>query len=276
MKRGTPDHPKLGMLQERLKIKKREAVGIMELMFHFTAQYCPQGDIGKFDDERIAAALDWDTRKAAALMDGLVDAGLLDEMDGARLYVHDWHEHCDDAVHMRLARQVLLFANGKRPKLNRLGSEDKQRILQEYVRTASAQDTHGVRTASAIASAIVSASLPTLSRGEGKSESENLRSETPEGDEAHRILTAVPVLRCITWEDDLKARQFAAGLDFLKAAPVIARDAEMWMGDMGQPVLWLRKQYIRLIAEKGSEKKERAGPRDVYVPFKDRKPEDIP
>ena len=59
MKRGTPDHPKVYELCELLKCDRPTAIGYLELLWHFAAKYAPQGDIGKYSDERIEAALDW-------------------------------------------------------------------------------------------------------------------------------------------------------------------------------------------------------------------------
>lgn len=103
MKRGTPDHPKLYALAEALKIRRPVAVGYLELLFHFTAQYCPRGDIGRYDDKRIAAGLDW-CGKPALLVDALVATGWLDRDEVVRLVVHDWHDHADRVTLQRLSR----------------------------------------------------------------------------------------------------------------------------------------------------------------------------
>src|SRR5689334_12774915 len=108
MKRGTPNHPKLFDLCDRLKIKRPAAVGYLELLWHFTATYAAQGDIGRFTDRRIEAALDW-SGPAGKLVSALTEAGWIDEDDEHRLLVHDWHEHADDAVRKKLARGGLSF-----------------------------------------------------------------------------------------------------------------------------------------------------------------------
>ena len=46
MKRGAPAHPKLAKLAKLLGIRKREAVGIVELLHHFTDEYAWRGDVG--------------------------------------------------------------------------------------------------------------------------------------------------------------------------------------------------------------------------------------
>lgn len=108
MKRGTPDHPKTLWLKAGLKISKREAVGILEMLFHFVARCAPQGDIGKWTDRQIAEGVDWDG-DPALLVAQLVDAGYLDADRKFRLLVHDWAEHADNSVKKYLKRQGLEF-----------------------------------------------------------------------------------------------------------------------------------------------------------------------
>lgn len=50
--------------------------------------------------------------------------------------VHDWFDHAEDSVHMKLARQTLFFANGAMPKLTRLASDEKKSISEKYTRLA--------------------------------------------------------------------------------------------------------------------------------------------
>jgi hypothetical protein len=108
MKRGTPRHPKVTHLRELLNIGLAQAVGYLELLWHFTAEFCPQGDIGKFSDERIEAAIGW-TGKRGRLVGALQDAGWLDPHPQARRVVHGWAYHADDAVRKRLQRAGLSF-----------------------------------------------------------------------------------------------------------------------------------------------------------------------
>src|SRR5215472_1622606 len=61
VKRGTPDHPKVFDLCDRLVCDRPTALGYLELLWHFTAKYAPQGNIGRFPDRRIEAALNWVT-----------------------------------------------------------------------------------------------------------------------------------------------------------------------------------------------------------------------
>lgn len=117
-------------LMDALNISKREAVGILELLWHFAAEYAPHGDIGRFSIRRIEAACDWESRKPGRLVLALLKSRWLDLIqDGKRiesendhlsfchlfevvatasshhlLVVHDWHDHCEDSVHKRVKR----------------------------------------------------------------------------------------------------------------------------------------------------------------------------
>ena len=108
MKRGGPRHPKTCDLAERLGIRRAHAVGHLELLFHFAAEFAPEGDVGRFSDKRIAAALDWGG-PPGKLVSALVDSGWLDPHPTARLAVHDWGEHADHTTLQKLSRA------GKKP-----------------------------------------------------------------------------------------------------------------------------------------------------------------
>lgn len=111
MKRGTPKHPKLYDLLAALELPVRQrpiAVGYLELLWHFTAEFAPQGNIGKYSDERIEAALDW-TGKRGKLIEAFTKSGWCDKSSQYRLIVHDWHDHADDATKKKLHRLGLRF-----------------------------------------------------------------------------------------------------------------------------------------------------------------------
>lgn len=103
MKRGCPSHPKTLDLAERLGITRYAAVGLLELLFHFGAQYAPQGDIGKFTNKRIAAGLFWGG-SPEKLIGSLELSGWLDKHTTARLVIHDWSSHLDRTTSQRLTR----------------------------------------------------------------------------------------------------------------------------------------------------------------------------
>jgi hypothetical protein len=108
MKRSTPEHPKLLDLCARMKLRRWEAAGVLELIWHFTAKFAPQGDIGKYSDEAIAKAIDWN-RDPERIVNALVEAKWLDRCECHRLTVHDWPEHADQTVARVLAKRKLAF-----------------------------------------------------------------------------------------------------------------------------------------------------------------------
>ena len=108
MKRAASDHPKLQRLQRRLSLKRYQAMGLMEALWHFTGRYSPEGDIGRWSDEEIAAWVEWDG-EPEELVGTLVTCGWLDEHPVFRLVVHDWAEHADEATKVSLKRAGKAF-----------------------------------------------------------------------------------------------------------------------------------------------------------------------
>lgn len=106
MKRGTPDHPKVYALAEALGCNRPTAIGYLELLWHFTSTYAPQGNIGKYSDKRIEAALDWHGR-VGRLLDSLSTSGWVVPDPRHRWLVHDWSDHIDRSTRQRLARSGL-------------------------------------------------------------------------------------------------------------------------------------------------------------------------
>lgn len=97
MKRGAPDHPKTKALAKRLGLRRWQVVGVLECLWHFTAAFAKRGDIGKWTDCEIAAALEWEGN-CTELIQALVDTHWLDRCDEFRLLVHDWTDHADQTV----------------------------------------------------------------------------------------------------------------------------------------------------------------------------------
>ena len=108
MKRGAPRHPKVADLCSLANIRRPYAVGYLELLWHFTAEFAPQGDIGRFSDKRIESAVEW-AGPRGKLVRSLVDSGFVNESKDFRLVIHDWHEHADDSVRRKLSRAGLQF-----------------------------------------------------------------------------------------------------------------------------------------------------------------------
>jgi hypothetical protein len=97
MKRGTPRHPKVLELASLLNIPRYAAVGLLEMLWHFTAEFALDGNIGKFSDEAIKEALCYDGA-SMMLVNSLIEARLIDACQCHRLRVHDWPDHADQTV----------------------------------------------------------------------------------------------------------------------------------------------------------------------------------
>ena len=106
MKRGTPRHPKMLRLLQALGLHpkhKAEVVGYLELLWHFTAEYAPRGDIGRYADDQIEGACEW-YGKCGRLVEAFTTSGWVDMDREHRLIVHDWSDHADGTVKKKLER----------------------------------------------------------------------------------------------------------------------------------------------------------------------------
>ncbi len=108
MKREALRHPKTYDLAARLGVRKRDVLGILTLLWDFTADAAPSGDIGKWSNGAIARACDWDD-DPDTFVDALVSAGWLDEDEDHRLIVHDWPDHAQNWVRAKLRKANLEF-----------------------------------------------------------------------------------------------------------------------------------------------------------------------
>jgi len=107
---GAFTSPKIRRLAVVLRIPWPHALGLAGLLWRFTAKHAPTGEIGRHDDEEIAAALEW-PGEAEDLVAALVRCRLLDPTESAaRLLVHDWPEHAPRYVSATLKRQKLRFS----------------------------------------------------------------------------------------------------------------------------------------------------------------------
>lgn len=140
MKREAIGHTKMKRLCRRLDIPLWQGVGLLESIWHLTAREAPRGDIGKLSDEDIALAIDY-RGDESKLIEALIASGWLDRDPVERLVIHDWADHTDDAVHMRLARARLCFVGGHVPKVTRLPGKERE-AAHEYYRSCAPEHAH--------------------------------------------------------------------------------------------------------------------------------------
>lgn len=111
MKHEAPRLIKFKKLHRRLGFQKqRETVGLLESLWLFCQINAPRGDVGQFDDETIAAELEFDG-DPAELVRHLVETGWLDRCAENRLVVHDWNEHAPRWVHGVASRKGGMIAS---------------------------------------------------------------------------------------------------------------------------------------------------------------------
>jgi len=104
MKRGGPRHQRTIDLAEDLGVPLYAAVGLLEMLWHFAAEFTPRGDIGRFPNRHIGRALAW-TGDPDLLIASLVGSGWLEESSGYRLLVHSWAQHADNGVRACLRKR---------------------------------------------------------------------------------------------------------------------------------------------------------------------------
>ena len=124
MKREALSHTKMKRLCRRMDIPRYQAVGILEELWKLTEREAWRGDIGKLSNEDIALGIDF-RGDEHSLVAALEYSGWLDKSDEHRFLIHDWWDHCEDMIHMRIARAHEYFADGRVPKLTRLGDRER-------------------------------------------------------------------------------------------------------------------------------------------------------
>ena len=102
---GAFTSPKIRRLAVVLGVPWPHALGLAGLLWRFAAKHAPSGEIGRHDDEEVAAFLEW-PGDASELLQALVRCRLLDQINGpARLLVHDWPDHAPRYVLATLKRR---------------------------------------------------------------------------------------------------------------------------------------------------------------------------
>lgn len=86
-----------------------EAVGTLELLWLFTMEQAPSGDVGRWEDIDLEAELEW-RGESGDLIQALVDARWLDRCSQHRLVIHDWADHIPDFLQKRVDRGTLVIA----------------------------------------------------------------------------------------------------------------------------------------------------------------------
>lgn len=110
MKLATTRSPKFRRLMNLTGLSRIEAAGTLELLWLWTMEQAPSGDVGRWEDMDIEAELDW-AGEPGALVQALVTAGWLDRCPTHRLLIHDWSDHLPDFLQKRVVRGSLKVAS---------------------------------------------------------------------------------------------------------------------------------------------------------------------
>lgn len=277
MKRGTPDHPKTLHLAQLLDEPHYCAVGILEMLWHFTARYAPQGDIGKYTDDLIAKRVGWED-DPALLLDGLIAAGWVERVeDGAiRLAIHDWDEHSDEAADKWLAEHGELYWNGTKPRRK---SQNARKSKRNRIPESRDKSRDKLRQKSGKVKPLIPIPIliPKPTVGGACEGADQVSDSEPEGDEVYQMLMAEPMLMGMTYAQDLTARKCIAGhegpIPWKELAAETVMKASL-MASLDHPATFWRAQLLRW-AGKNGEKKETpaAEKRQTYIPIAEREGE---
>jgi hypothetical protein len=125
------EHPKTKRLCRLLGINRREAIGLLHILWWWVLDFAPEGDLSDFSDEDIADSIDWE-HDAQLLVAGLTQAGFMDE----DRRVHDWDEFAEKWIARRRA-------NAERMRLARAGRNG----TADSKGSPHVRDTSGARAA---------------------------------------------------------------------------------------------------------------------------------
>lgn len=106
--RGTLTHRKTRRLAAALHISNSYALGLLEALWHVTAEQAYQGNIGRLSNADIAMELYWEG-DPDTLIEALLSSGWLDTHPLERLLIHDWHQHADYNLRRKLLKHHLKF-----------------------------------------------------------------------------------------------------------------------------------------------------------------------
>ena len=102
--RGTLTHWKTRLLADQLGISPAHALGLLEALWHVTAEDAPSGNIGRLSNKAIVMQMftDFDPDR---LIGAFIASGHLDVHPVHRLLIHDWHVHADYNTKRKVERR---------------------------------------------------------------------------------------------------------------------------------------------------------------------------
>lgn len=116
-------HPKLYAFQDRLGLKRTEAIGALHLVWWWAIDYAPTGEIPKAKAGLIAKEAEY-TGEPEAFVQAMLDAGFLDEIEGV-FVLHDWEDY-------------RLFADASKDRIERRRKKIRRRVQRFRDKTRNA------------------------------------------------------------------------------------------------------------------------------------------
>lgn len=112
MKEGTESKLKFKKLKRRLGLPEWQVIGLLESIWRLCRKDAQEGNIGRFSNEDIAAAIEYDD-DPDELVQALVACEWLDEDPDpeVRLIVHNWSEHVPSYLKGNFAKHKRTFAD---------------------------------------------------------------------------------------------------------------------------------------------------------------------
>jgi hypothetical protein len=120
--RGTLTHWKTRTLAEELGVSPAHALGLLESLWHVTAEDAPSGNIGRLHNKAIVMQMFTDI-DPDRLIAALVKSGHLDVHPVHRLIVHDWAKHSDYNTRRKVERRGEKMCSAS-PTLRQSGGDD--------------------------------------------------------------------------------------------------------------------------------------------------------
>ena|GEM_PF-3521336 len=109
MKHSTINNVKFLRLKRKLMLGQWQTIGILESLWMFAIHSAPDGAIGRFLNEDIAAAMDYNG-DADLLISVLIECGWIDVDPLHRLLIHDWIEHAPNYLKANFTKAGKEFA----------------------------------------------------------------------------------------------------------------------------------------------------------------------
>lgn len=106
-------HPKTRRLAKLLEISDRDAIGLLHMLWYWALKYAADGDLRGFEDDEIAAAVQWEGESSEVLAS--LKAAKFVDSDG---WLHDWDEYTGKLIERR-------EANAERMRIARAKREGK-------------------------------------------------------------------------------------------------------------------------------------------------------